>query len=476
MQAVVPGLAAGLVAARWRFETPSERFHPASTGCWGPVVTGGESASPAGQAGVHPTRAAHTESRRRRPNRRERIEHNLYRRASGGRTVFEVGYRDSAGKQRWQTVEGGITAARLVRDDLLGRRGRGERISTNPRLRFGEAADAWLTGQVAGLRPATQKLYRGALETHLRPRWGTRRLDTITVDDVAALVRELRAQGLAEWTIYGATKVLSRIFKFASRRMSWSGTNPVDQLEAEERPKTATAPRRRIYRGQELEQTLAAAREPFRTLFAFAAVTGARLSECLGLVWADLDLADPDEATAMFAMQVDRQGRRQPLKTEAAERTIELPRALAQLLIAHKLRTLDTRPSAFVFASRSGRALMQRNVARALRNAQTKATDQRGRPTFPILHETDERGRPLPAPAGTVPSFHSFRHTAASRAIAAGESAEEVSWQLGHGNSNVTRAVYLHEIRNAERAAQRRGRLQRDYAEALDAASTSLSP
>ena len=57
-------------------------------------------------------------------------------------------------------------------------------------------------------------------------------------------------------------------------------------------------------------------------------------------MWADLDLSDPDQATAEFVMQVDRQGRRQPLKTEAAERSIELPRALAQLMIAHKLRTL----------------------------------------------------------------------------------------------------------------------------------------
>lgn len=437
-------------------------------------MTGSESRSPAGQAGAHPHTAP--QAKASRPRRRERLEHNLYKRESSGRTVFEVGYRDSTGKQRWQTVEGGITAARAVRDDLLGRKGRGDRIAPNPRLRFGDAADAWLTGQVSGLRPATQKLYRGALETHLRPRWGSRRLDTITVDDVAALVRELRAQGLAEWTIYGATKVVSRVFKYANRRMSWSGINPVGQLEAEERPKTATAPRRRIYRGQELEQTLAAAHEPFRTLFVFAAVTGARLSECLGLVWVDLDLADPAQATATFGMQVDRQGRRQPLKTEAAARTIELPGALAQLLIAHKLRMLSTGPASFVFAARSGRALMHRNVMRALRSSQLKAVDDRRRPTFPILHETDERGQSVSLPAGAVPSFHSFRHTAASRAIAAGESAEEVSWQLGHGNSNVTRAVYLHEIRTVERAAQRRGRLGRDYAAALTAAGRLTGP
>lgn len=52
--------------------------------------------------------------------------------------------------------EGGITAARATRDDVLGRKGRGELVQPNPRLRFGEAADAWLAGQVAELRPATR--------------------------------------------------------------------------------------------------------------------------------------------------------------------------------------------------------------------------------------------------------------------------------------------------------------------------------
>ena len=45
------------------------------------------------------------------PARRTRVERNIYRRVGAtGKIVFEVGYRDSAGKQRWQTVEGGITA------------------------------------------------------------------------------------------------------------------------------------------------------------------------------------------------------------------------------------------------------------------------------------------------------------------------------------------------------------------------------
>jgi integrase len=60
---------------------------------------------------------------------------------------------------------------------------------------------------------------------------------------------------------------------------------------------------------------------------------------------------------------------------------------------------------------------------------------------------------------GTMPSFHGFRHTAASEAIAAGDSAEEASWQLGHKNSVVTRSIYVQEIKSTERTARRRARM-----------------
>ncbi len=48
---------------------------------------------------------------------------------------------------------------------------------------------------------------------------------------------------------------------------------------------------------------------------------------------------------------------------------------------------------------------------------------------------------------------------AASRAIASGESAEEVAWQLGHRN----RAVYIQEIKSADRLAHRRQRAEKAY-------------
>jgi integrase len=406
--------------------------------------------------------------------RRERVERNIYRRTSAeGRKVFEVGYRDSTGRQRWRTVEGGIRAARVVRDDLLAKRGRGERVQPNPRLRFEDAAEAWLSEQVAGLRPATQAIYRNAVDNHLSQRWGRRRLEAISVDDVARLVRELRDEGKSEWTIAGVLKAANRVFKFAKRRLDWHGDSPVAGLDSSERPSTSATERRRIYRGDELAQTLAAADEPYKTLFALASVTGARLSECLGLVWDDLLIDDLEAAEVRFEFQVDRQGRRQPLKTDESRRTVEIPRQLAVLLNARYLASSFKGPSEFVFATRTGRALEQRNVNRALRRAQKAAVDELERPTFPILHETDEDDEPVEVPRGAVPNFHSFRHSAASEAIAQGDSAEEVSWQLGHRNSTVTRAVYVQEIKNAERKARRRANMEARYGSALEAAEGS---
>jgi integrase len=237
-----------------------------------------------------------------------------------------------------------------------------------------------------------------------------------------------------------------------------------------ERPKPSQSQRRRVFEARELEQTIAAADEPFRTLFTVAALTGARLSELLGLTWANVRTHDLDDAEIEFAWQVDRNGNRRPTKTDGSARTVPIPRALAELLVRHRRGSSHIGPDDFVFATRTGRPLGQRNVARGLRSAQVKATDDQGNPTFPVLHDHDERGRPRRLPHGVLPSMHSFRHTVASRALLAGESVDEVAFLLGHRDANVTRAVYVREMADARRRTMRRSRMMAEYRELLDAA------
>jgi integrase len=299
---------------------------------------------------------------------------------------------------------------------------------------------------VQDLRPRTLECYRNALNQQLLPRFGPRRLNAITPDDLAELVRDLRRNGLSESTSSIAVGVTNRVYRFAARRLGWSGSNPVSLMLPSERPKPSRAKRRRIFEGAELEQTIAAATEPWSTLFTLAALTGARVSELLALTWIDVRIGDPDDAEIDFAFQVDRKGERRPTKTDRSARTVPIPSELALILVRHKLASLYVRPEDFVFCSRTGRPLSQRNVSRALRGAQRHAIDQNGAPTFPLLHAIDHRGCAVPVGHGELPSMHSFRHTVASRALLAGESVDEIAFLLGHRDANVTRAVYVREL------------------------------
>lgn len=407
--------------------------------------------------------------KRGRPVRRVRVRgvenRNLYWRRDGR---LEIGYRDSAGKQRWAGPFVTITAARAERDTVLGARGRGERVRPNPRLRFGEALDRWLADQVAELRRSTRGTYKSLAETHLRPRWGGLRMDRIDVTDAAALVRELRAKGLAESSIASILKVAGRVFKFARRHCGWHGENPIALLEISERPRLADAPERRIYEGGELPQVLAATWEPWRTLFRLADIVGGRESELLGLWWQDLDLRELDRATIRFGFQVDRQGRRVELKTDESKAILPLPRSAAAMLLEHKTRATYAGPRAYVFATKTGRPLGQRNVVRALHRAQERARRPDGSPTFPELFEHDDHGHIVVNGKGEyvlrqakrkelppLPDFHALRHGAAMSC----EDAEEARDLLRHKNSNVTRAIYRGHF-NDKRRELLRSRLE----------------
>ena len=404
--------------------------------------------------------------------RRRRVagekNHNVYERPDG---LFEVGYRDSAGKQRWRVPDfpaafKTITEARRARDSVLGRKASGETVKPSPKLAFGAVADRWLAEQVVELRPRTRERYVGSVKNHLRPRWDRRRMDAIDVSDAAKLVRELRAEGLAEWTISGILRVAGRIFRFARRYCGWRGEDPFTLLEAGERPRISATPERRIYVGDELAQTLAVSWEPWTTLFRLADVVAGRESELLGLWWEDLDLRDLDAATIRFGFQVDRQGGvRVPLKTDESKAVLPLPRAAALMLLEHRARTVaPTGANSFVFATRTGKPLGQRNALRALYKAQQRARTPEGVPTFPALFEHDERGHLLVDDKGDyvptrahrrdlppLPDFHALRHTAAMDC----EDAEEARDLLRHRNSNVTRAVYRAHFDDRRREALR---------------------
>ena len=125
---------------------------------------------------------------------RERVEPGIWRRGE----VFEITWRDAQAKQRRKTVQGGITAARKALADAKSKRDRGERTS-DPRLTFNAAADAWWAARVVKLRPdhADRRQRRAAAPSgRLLAGFGLTRLADIGPTEVARYVSQRDAKAL----------------------------------------------------------------------------------------------------------------------------------------------------------------------------------------------------------------------------------------------------------------------------------------
>jgi integrase len=405
-----------------------------------------------------------------KPKRRESVPNKpgIYRSVDArGNVRHEFTYRDSDGKQRWERVEGGVRAAESARTATLARMGRGDRVAPVRNLTFAVATDRYLESASSSLRPRVHKLYETHARIYLLPLWRNRKLEAISVDDVARLIESMREDGKRAWTIRGVLTVLGRIFDFASRRLSWAGQNPVRQLDRSERPRSDQKARVTLST-DELGAVVKAADPHYRLIFQVAASTGLRLGEVLGLRWSAIDF---DAGKVSVTGQLDRSGEFVAPKTKRSARSIELPGSVLAELRKHRIAT--EAPSAdkdYCFTTRfSHRPHDHRNVGgRVLRRALKAATDSDGKLIWPILSEVDADEKPLPVPEGTLPTFHSLRHGFAASWIAAGGDLVELSAHLGHGTPAVTASVYAVEFERASRSDERRSRIESMFGDALE--------
>jgi integrase len=351
--------------------------------------------------------------------RRTRVsgERGIYWRDTPTGRRYEITYTDSSGRQRWRTIDGGLREARQARADVVSRIGRGERVVPT-RETLAEAVETFLEGPAKQLRPRTQTIYGSHLRVHVLPRLGCQRVSSLTEDDVLALMAALRDRGLSSWTVHGVLSSLSRVLGHAARR-GVVVQNVVRRLERGERPSPAARSERRVLTRDEIAKLLAGATPTYRPLLATGVYTGLRVSELLGLTWADVDF---DAGFVRVRKQLGRDGVRVEPKTPQAVRDVVLLPALGRLLRAHKLRSPFSRPADPVFASSSGRPLYWRNVSRQ------------------GLERAVERARLNGEGKLTM---HALRDTFASHLILdLGLDVVQVSRQLGHARPSITSDTY----------------------------------
>ncbi len=386
---------------------------------------------------------------------REKVGVGIYRRTlKDGTVVHEINYLNRAGRLKWETVRGNLTEAKRQRAKHLSKDP--EERQTVSRMTFAEAAEKWFDAKRPKLRDRTASYYRMALDLVLIPAFGRVRLSRIDADTIARFIRDLQAEGLhavdaerpvrplSKSSVENYTKPLAQVLAFSARR-GWIAASPWLLLTSDDMPTRSGAERKpHEWTTEEVVALLAASRRlaetkgapearpyDYEPLLRVAATLGLRLSELLGLTWADFDKGeDADTATLSISRQwlpptrigeVRLPARYAPPKTEAGTRLLAVPADLRDELIALRLRSAFSADEDPVFAARSGRPLTHRNVTwrgwEAARDA-----------------------------AGLDPGlvFHDLRHAAASRLIASGLDDAMVADQIGHGDSAITRRVYAH--------------------------------
>ena len=372
---------------------------------------------------------------------RVRVERGIYRQPNG---KYAVCWRH-AGRLRFRTVGFELAEARRARLALVAAAREGK-VPVSPRLRFETVAGWWAerfeAKVAAGERhPRTLEAHGYQLDRHLLPALGRRQVASLTVDDVAELLHQLRRKGCSAKTAASALATLQSVMRFA-RRCGWIVADPVELLEHDERPRPQRR-RQRVLGRVEIERLLAACAPRDRLMLATVLYTGLRISEMLGLLWDDIDFA---AGVIHVRAQLSRAhrgepGRRVAPKTPASVRDIPLVPQLAKVLSAHRRESPFGRGEDWVFATTRGTPYGHRNVSRRClgRAAQLAGLNDDGWP-------------PL--------RFHDLRHTFASHLIVdLGLDPAQVSGMLGHARITITLDTYTHLFEDARHARDIRTRM-----------------
>ena len=230
--------------------------------------------------------------------------------------------------------------------------------NTAPATTFNAQAAKWIaslsTRRRRPVKPATLRGWQAALDKWLLPHLGDKLLADISNAALRDMVEKMVAGGLVAKTIVNYTQVVKMVLASAVDAegdqlypRKWNHDfigMPIIQKEEQHRP-TVT--------GAEVEQILANSKRRYAVLFAVLAGTGLRIGEALGLKVTDLS---PD-CRVLYVRRSIWCGQEQLPKTANAIREVDIAESLAHLLQGHAAEK-----TGYLFATSTGRPMLQRNV------------------------------------------------------------------------------------------------------------------
>lgn len=347
----------------------------------------------------------------------------LYFSDSANGKRYEVAYRDVDGKRHFRVVGPDLQQALVEQAKTRVKLSKGVRAYYPP-VTFGAVAEEWEQYKSPSISPASSTRYRGLLNNHLLPKFGDRKISSITTDQIALHLASLRTTDgkvMSGSTRQGAYVVLHSVMEYAANtRRGYIAVNPCSSLEAGERPRVKKPPFR-VLSPEEAKSLLVHSEEWFKPVLLTAMYTGLRAGEILGLRWENIDFA-ANEISVVGQIRPDRTYAETKGKNQ---RHVPLLPALRPVLFDMPSRF----GGGYVFVIDGG-PISYSLVSLTFRRAREKAGIGGG-----DKHLT----------------LHACRHTFASALLRDGKDIIWVSSLLGHRSPKVTLDTYAHVIQRDNR-------------------------
>lgn len=273
---------------------------------------------------------------------------------------------------------------------------------------LGDACDGWMADIRLNAKPNTVMKYEGILRNHLAC---LRSIPLAEVDrgTVTALTEELLSKGLCNKTVNDILIVLNMVLNFAAEEYGVNIPKIKYLREEHKEPRYLTVCEQKRLTRYLLEDMDV---HKFGTLLAM--YTGMRLGELCALRWEDIDGDSIYINKTMMRVIEDGKSRviTLPPKTESSVRVVPFPPELKQYCEAF-------RRSGYVLSTDKLQYTEPRNMQKKF----------------------ERYARDCALKDAT---FHTLRHTFATRCIEAGVDAKTVSELMGHADTKVTLNRYVH--------------------------------
>jgi integrase len=348
-----------------------------------------------------------------------------------------IGYRpDGKNNYFYKTFNGTKTEAEKWLREALSRRDRGEPLE-DPNVTFAELVKECLHSKRHELRARTKEMYDDNLRLYILPTFQDVKIADITPRAVQKWINDLVDADHASstiHTIYSHFRVMVK-YAFDSEMITKYPLKKIKLPKKTKRKPNVLAP------GEALKVLDAARVEPNGIYAAFLLWSGCRPNEGAALMWSDVDWKNGAVTIQRNLVRL-RGGKWEfgPVKSDAGNRTIDLPASFMHELKEHRQTQLKQRLSVgecwqdydLVFPDPIGEPITRFIYTTIWKNVLTRAG----------VSEERQAMRP-----------YDSRHSMATLMLMQRVPTKVVSSRLGHSKESITTDIYQHVLREMDKQA-----------------------